>query len=136
MGQPVTCPAPPASERHPPLPAGHIAHQTKLLGQESAACQVSGHGNKAVGRQHTSSGPGPRSPPPCEGSEACIRNLVLVEIKLLHMAHQTKCSESGECTCQVSRHGNKAVGRQHTVKWSKAPFNPLGPGVIAICCKG
>ena len=40
-------------------------------------------------------------------------------------AHCTsnKCSESGECTCQVSRHGNKAAGRHLTVKWCRAPLS-------------
>ena len=58
-----------------------------------------------------------------EGLEPYIANLVVVEpMQVPAYCTSNKTSQSGECTCQVSRHGNKAAGRQRTVKWSRAPF--------------
>ena len=57
-----------------------------------------------------------------ESGEACVTNLVPIEIKLLRMAHSKKRYESRECIWQVSGHGDKAVGHQRTVNLSSAPI--------------
>ena len=70
--------------KHPP---GH-SHQRHRSGCFAATAQVS------CGSMHTS-----------------VADLVVGEIKKLHIAHHTK-RLSQECTCQVSESGDKAVGTE------------------------
>ena len=55
---------------------------------------------------------------------ACIRDLVAVEVELLCKGvyrTSNKTSEPGECVCQGSGHGSKAVASERTSKCASDP---------------